>query len=328
MTTNTMEPPVLTEVAEELVPQVGARVDPWILTGPILVATDGTDSSDAVMRVADAIARDHGLSAQAISVLEPLASMYAPVDGLMVGLPSTISDMSRAEMRMTSVRDRLRRTLRTSDSWKIQVRIGQVAASIVDAATEIDASLIVLGLGRHRPVDRLLGDEVAAQVVRRSAIPVLAVPSDATAPLRRAVVGIDFSRAAVRAARAAVTLTTPPGHVWLAHVKAPLDVPTEAYEGSSVIYTQGVLGAFKKIQERLEPVDLLEVRPVVMEGKVADELLGFATTHRADLIVTGAHGRTLVERLLIGSVTTKVLRAARCSVLVIPPYREDREPRV
>src|SRR5688500_19032522 len=328
MTTNTMEPPILTEVAEEVVPQVGARVDPWILTGPILVATDGTDSSDAVMRVADAIARDHGLSAQAISVLEPLASIYAPVDGLMVGLPSTISDMSRAETRMTSVRDRLRKTLRTSDSWKVQVRIGQVAASIVDAATEIDASLIVLGLGRHRPVDRLLGDEVAAQVVRRASIPVSAVSSAAAAPLLRAVVGIDFSRAAVRAARSSMSITTPPGHVWLAHVKAPLDIPTEAYEGSSVIYTQGVLGAFKKIQERLEPVDLLEVRPVVLEGRVADELLGFATTHRADLIVTGAHGRTLVERLLIGSVTTKVLRAARCSVLVIPPNREDREPRV
>lgn len=320
MTTNTMEP-----VLSEVIPESSTRVDPWVLTGPILVATDGTESSDAAMRVADAIARDHGLTAHAISVLEPLASMYAPVDGLMVGLPPTISDMTRAEIRMTGVRERLRKTLRTSDSWKVQVKIGQAAASIVEAATAMDASLIVLGLGKHRPVDRLLGDEVASQVVRRSAIPVLAVPYDATAPLRRAVVGIDFSRAAVRAARAAVTLTTPPGHIWLAHVKAPLDIPTEAYEGASVIYTQGVLGAFRKIEERLEAVDLLEVRPVVLEGKIADELLAFASSHRADLLVTGAHGHTLVERLIIGSVTTKVLRAARCSVLVIPPYREENE---
>jgi nucleotide-binding universal stress UspA family protein len=119
---------------------------------------------------------------------------------------------------------------------------------------------------------------------------------------------------------------TPPGQVWLAHVKPPLDIPAEAYEGTSVIYNQGLLGAFKKIEERLEKVDLLEVRPVVLEGKAADELLAFATSHRADLLVTGAHGRTLVERMLIGSVTTKVLRAARCAVLVIPPYRDDRGP--
>ena len=155
----------------------------------------------------------------------------------------------------------------------------------------------------------------------------LAVPSDAAVPLRRAVVGIDFSRASIRAARAAVSLTTPPGHVWLAHVNAALELPGEAYEGAAVVYTQGVISTFKKIEERLEPVDLLEVRPVVLEGKTADQLLAFAASHRADLLVTGAQGHTLVERLLIGSVTTKMLRAAQCSVLVIPPYRAKREQR-
>lgn len=323
MTTHTVDLP-----QAELMSRAETRVDPWILTGPILVATDGAETCDAALRVAEGLARDHGLSVQVISVLEPLASMYAPVDGLMIALPPSVSDGTRAEVRRTDVRDRLRKTLRTADAWKVHVKVGQVAASVAEAATEIDASLIVLGLGKHRPIDRLLGDEIAAQVARRSSVPVLAVPSDAVAPLRRAVVGIDFSRASVRAARAAVSLTTPPGQVWLAHVKPPLDIPTEAYEGGSVIYTQGVLGAFRKIQERLEKVELLEVRPVVLDGKAADELLAFANSQRADLLVTGAHGRTVVERLLIGSVTTKLLRAARCAVLVIPPYREDREPRV
>ena len=318
MTINTTE-----LIQSEVTSEPSTRVYPWVLTGPILVATDGGETSNATLRVAEAIARDHGLSVQVISVLEPLASMYAPVDGLMIALPPTIDDMARAELRWREVHDRVRKTLRTADSWKVQVKVGQVAASVVEAATEIDASLIVLGLGKHRPIDRLLGDEIAAQVARRAACPILAVPSDATAPLRRAVVGMDFSRASVRAARAAVTLTTPPGHVWLAHVKAPLEITTEAYEGGMMIYKQGLLAAFKKIEERLEKVDLLEVRPVILEGKTAEELLAFAASHRADLMVTGAHGRTLVERLLIASVTTKLLPAARCAVLVITPYRGE-----
>lgn len=318
MTTNTTE-----LVHSEVTSEPSTRVYPWVLTGPILVATDGGERSNASLRVAGAIARDHGLSVHVISVLEPLASMYAPVDGLMVTLPPTIDDVTRTEMRWREVHDRVRKTLRTADSWKVQVKVGQVAASVVEVATEIDASLIVLGLGKHRPIDRLLGDEIAAQVARRAACPILAVPSDVTAPLRRAVVGMDFSRASLRAARAAVTLTTPPGHVWLAHVKAPLEVPTEAYEGGTMIYEQGVLAAFKKIEERLEKVDLLDVRPVILEGKTAEELLAFAASHRADLLVTGAHGRTLVERMLIGSVTTKLLRAASCAVLVIPPHHGE-----
>lgn len=322
MTSRTMEPP------RDATPQSATRAAPWVLTGPILVATDGTERCDAALRVAEGIARDHGLKTEVISVLEPLASLYPPVDGLLISLPPAISDTARSELRTSIVRERLRKTLRTADAWKVQVKVGQVASSVVEAATAIDASLIVLGLGKHRPVDRLLGDEIAAQVVRRASIPVLAVPSDARAPLRRSVVGVDFSRASLRAARAAVSLTTPPGHVWLAHVKPPLDIPTEAYEGASVIYSQGVVSAFQKIEERLEPVELLEVRPVVLDGRVTDELLTFAAGHRADLLVTGAHGRSLVERLLIGSVTTRLLRAAGCSVLVIPPYRNDTEYRI
>jgi nucleotide-binding universal stress UspA family protein len=322
MTANTIE-----AGQTEFATQSATRADPWVLTGPVLVATDGTEAGDTAMRVAEGIAGDHKLSTQVISVLEPLASFFAPVDGLMVAFPPTVSDSARSDLRVQAVRERVRKAVRHPDTWNVQVRIGSIAKTVVDAAREIDASLIVLGLGKHRPVDRLLGDEIAAQVVRRASIPVLAVPSDARVPLRRAVVGIDFSRASIRAARAAVSLTTPPGHVWLAHVKPPLEIPSETYEGASVIYTQGVLGTFKKIEERLEAVELLEVRPVVLEGKVADELLAFASSHQADLVVTGAHGRTLVERLLIGSVTTKMLRAAQCSVLVIPPYRADRKSR-
>jgi nucleotide-binding universal stress UspA family protein len=312
-------------------PELGARAtlrsDPWILRGPILVATDGTEAGDTAMRVAEGIAGDHNLSLQAISVLEPLSSFFVPADGLMVALPPTVSDSARSDLRRQVVGNRIRKSVRNPDAWKLDVRIGPIARTVVDAAHEIDASLIVLGLGKHRPVDRLLGDEIAAQVVRRASIPVLAVPSDARVPLRRTLVGIDFSRASIRAARAAVSLTTPPGHVWLAHVKPPLEIPSETYEGASVVYTQGVLGTFKKIEERLESVELLEVRALVLEGKVADELLAFANSHKVDLLVTGAHGHSLVERLLIGSVTTKMLRAAQCSVLVIPPYRAKREQR-
>jgi nucleotide-binding universal stress UspA family protein len=39
----------------------------------------------------------------------------------------------------------------------------------------------------------------------------------------------------------------------------------------------------------------------------------------ADLIVLGTHGRSGFERLLLGSVTEKVVRTARCPVITVPP---------
>ncbi len=65
-----------------------------------------------------------------------------------------------------------------------------------------------------------------------------------------------------------------------------------------------------------EPVT---IEPLVAESPaVHREILAQAEAIRADLIVMGSHGRSGFERLLLGSITEKVLRAARCPVMVVP----------
>ncbi len=54
-------------------------------------------------------------------------------------------------------------------------------------------------------------------------------------------------------------------------------------------------------------------------GDPADELLGLAEECNADLIVVGTHGRSGLERLLLGSVAERVVRNASCPVLVMRP---------
>ena len=51
-------------------------------------------------------------------------------------------------------------------------------------------------------------------------------------------------------------------------------------------------------------------------GKPADEILGLAREVGADLIVIGSHGRTGVERILLGAVSERVVREAGCPVMV------------
>jgi nucleotide-binding universal stress UspA family protein len=55
---------------------------------------------------------------------------------------------------------------------------------------------------------------------------------------------------------------------------------------------------------------------VMLEGDPAEEIIDYANNANIDLIVMGTHGRTGLERLLLGSVAEKVLRGAQCSVLV------------
>jgi nucleotide-binding universal stress UspA family protein len=46
----------------------------------------------------------------------------------------------------------------------------------------------------------------------------------------------------------------------------------------------------------------------------------------ADLIVLGTHGRSGIDRVLLGSVTEKVLRKATCAVMTVPPADHTAAP--
>lgn len=62
------------------------------------------------------------------------------------------------------------------------------------------------------------------------------------------------------------------------------------------------------------------------EGDPASEILYRATAIPSDLIVMGTHGRSGFERLVLGSVTEKVIQKAACPVLTVPRPIEDVVP--
>ena len=64
------------------------------------------------------------------------------------------------------------------------------------------------------------------------------------------------------------------------------------------------------------PVNVVVEQSTHVEGAILERARGLP----ADLIVMGSHGRSGVHRLLLGSVTEHVLRAAGCPVLVVPPH--------
>jgi len=75
---------------------------------------------------------------------------------------------------------------------------------------------------------------------------------------------------------------------------------------------------WKEQLEQIRPVDpRIPVNHVFLEGDPPTEIVRYAGDAGMDLIVMGTHGRTGLERLLMGSVAEKVLREAPCSVLVV-----------
>ena len=77
---------------------------------------------------------------------------------------------------------------------------------------------------------------------------------------------------------------------------------------------------------RLHPSPGIRVEYVLLHGDPAHEIIAFAEQMGIDMIAAGTHGRSALGRLVLGSVSTKLVRTAKCWVLVAPPHRDAREP--
>jgi nucleotide-binding universal stress UspA family protein len=62
-----------------------------------------------------------------------------------------------------------------------------------------------------------------------------------------------------------------------------------------------------------------EVKTSCLAGKPYEELVKYAVLHAVDLIILGIRGRGLVETLLLGSTTDRVIRRVTCPVLAVGP---------
>jgi nucleotide-binding universal stress UspA family protein len=61
----------------------------------------------------------------------------------------------------------------------------------------------------------------------------------------------------------------------------------------------------------------VEIESVILEGNPAIEIVDFAEKNDIELIVMGTHGKTGIQRFMIGSVAENVVRHSKNSVLVV-----------
>lgn len=107
------------------------------------------------------------------------------------------------------------------------------------------------------------------------------------------------------------------------HVVPPVPVIPAEPAGAAFnvpAYQQELIGSSKKeldaVVEQRIPKEL-RVRPIVLQGNAADEIVRIADEEKVGLIVMATHGQTGWRRLVFGSVAEKVVRLAACPVLTV-----------
>jgi nucleotide-binding universal stress UspA family protein len=283
--------------------------------GPLLVATDGTESAASALHAAVLLSQQTGADVVVVAVLENLPIIAADY-GILI--PPIDSDQARRDSLLQRVRAQVSSLGAPAMNWTVEVRDGDPSATLAHAARQLDARLIVMGLGHHDLLDRLFGSETALHTLRATRTPVLAVPAGFHALPRRAIVATDFSVASVTAARKGLSLIDTVKLVYLLHVAPRIELQPEAFAAWMAVFGEGVSPAFERVKADLGLPESMTIEAVTRSGKPSKEILEFAREVQADLIITGSRGAGLIDRMLVGSTATGLIRGARCAVLAIP----------
>jgi nucleotide-binding universal stress UspA family protein len=285
-----------------------------VRTGTLLVATDASAESDAALRAAFAIAARTGQSVQLLAVNPQL-----PITGVELQMPATPGMEAEARAALAGqVQEQMER-VGVGAEWPLVTMTGEAGACIAQVAERIGAGLIVMGLGGHNLFDRLLGDETALRVLRLGTTTVLAVAESFTSLPLHVLAAVDFSSSSGQALVLAAKLVARGGELTVVHV-VTRDTDQANWTAANAAYRGSVGRAMDRMIAEADLAPDIRVNRSLLSGDPARALLGFIRDESPDLVVTGSHGHNFLTRLRLGSVSTRLLREGKRSILVAPPH--------
>jgi nucleotide-binding universal stress UspA family protein len=279
----------------------------------VLLATDGSD--------------DARRAGQWLAMLPVSAQAHVRVVAV-VTLPPSPIDIPTVREYHAHLRDAGRkvaedaaRALAGIRSVETRVCEGEPREQILAEAHDWQADLVVVGAKGLGAVTRFLLGSVSTAVVHGAHCPVAVVRGEAR-PAARVLVACDGSAEALAAVRFVSRLHVPATtSVRLLGVVPPLPaIPmTSDIAGTPWPLAPEILEeATAQAERTLSEAEVALRRPAertVIFGDPASQILDAART--ADLVVMGARGLGTLGRMLIGSVSERVLQHADCPVLIV-----------
>ncbi|MFB6165222.1 MAG: universal stress protein [Haloarculaceae archaeon] len=279
----------------------------------LLCATDGSDAAGVALDHAIDLAAASDATLEVLSVVDADRDVVTRVGGDVVdGLRAEAESIVEAAARRARERD---------VDVETTVGRGDPAETIVAAADENGADLLVLATHGRTTLERFLVGSVADDVLRTASVPVLSVPAVDEAPrypYRAILVPTDGSDPATAALDRSIDLA---GDVDATlHVLSVVDPEVLGWDVRSADTDRLEDHADSVLADARERADAAGLADVVTErrtGAIYRTITDYATEAGIDLVAMGTHGRTGLDRVVLGSVAEKCVRTVPVPVLTV-----------
>ncbi|MBE0541820.1 MAG: universal stress protein [Verrucomicrobia bacterium] len=223
---------------------------------------------------------------------------------------------------------------------RVEANWGRPDVRLAEMAKEEAADLIVVGSHQYRGFERLWHTSVSRGLLHSATMSVAVVPlstrekrgAGVAPPVRRVLVTTDFSDLANHAIPHAHSLLRGGGTVHLVHVMHPQALPGGEYlhgppdrqfEARHAKHVEACAAKLRAlIPAEAAALGILTEVAVVEHRDAAEGICQAAERFGADVICLGTHGRSGVEKALMGSVAQKVMTHSRRPLLTVRPPLE------
>lgn len=319
----------------------------------IVVPLDGSKFAEAALPYAAAVQKGTGAALALVSSHDPIPPAVAgPEEAADMGVPVRVDTMAAAPATSGKMRESLReerttylretaRRLREATGVDAEVSLleGRADRAIMDRVGSAGADLVVMASHGRGAMERAWMGSVADRLIRGLHVPVLVVrpeseerPDPTAAPELAEVLvpldGSELSEAALDPAAALAGALEVP-LVLLRVVGSRMELGSTYIPHAAKEYREQVAAERREAESYLDDVSQrLAGREVqvagteVVEGPAARSILDRAVATGPAVIAMATHGRGGLRRMVLGSVTDKVVRAAVGPVLAVRPGDE------
>ncbi len=264
----------------------------------LLVCTDGSDEGGNAVTQALALGQACGSKVYALQLVEIVPEFEAVAPDLRVCLEEEL----RRQKALTASEAALKEV---QLDYRVLHSVSPFAA-IVAEADQIQPGLILMGRYGRTALLHLAMGSVTARVIGLSSVNVLVVPQGAALSFKRLLIASDGSPYSDAALTEAIAMAS--------RASSELLGVVVAREEGEIPEAQEIVHRMLTAANR-EGVSFQGFSP---QGLAADDgVIQVALENHVDLIIMGSHGRTGFKKLLMGSVTERVISQTPCPVLVV-----------
>jgi nucleotide-binding universal stress UspA family protein len=285
----------------------------------ILCPVDFFPASDAAVNYAAGLAATYDAAVHLLHVVTPVAA------GTYEYALDTTDIMRSIEKRsMDEMNELLARIKRAGITAEAALRVGDVYQEIKAAIDDVSPDLIVMGTHGRRGVERWFLGSTTEKLLRHSPVPLVTISAASEKSwneprFQKILVTTDFSEGMPDALAYAFSVAQEnESQVELLHIIRDMSADLSGN------YRDSLINGVRKQLEDLVPAEASNWCNIVTRVDIGVPyriILRTIEDERPDLLVMNIHGKGMLDRALLGSTAERVVRAASCPVMMIPPMK-------